>query len=128
MTELLDSLDSLLEGLSAKFSLPFDQVKIVIVLLLAIPLGLLNKFVRGAFARNFYSFFWGAAFQIFLYRSGILSTLSTSLALYLLMLVLPRKKCGLIVFLVSLAALSYFHIKRMIVRIFTYLKSYNLVP
>ena len=116
MTEILDSIDSLIGGFSDKYSLPLDQVKIVIVLLLAIPLGLLNKFVKGAFLRNFYSFFWGAAFQIFLYRSGILSTLSTSLALYLLMLILPRKKCGIIVFLVSLAALSYFHIKRMIVK------------
>lgn len=115
MSEFLDVIDQRLEAFGDSYALPIDQLKVAIVLLTSVPLGFLHTLVKGPLLRNFYSFIFGAIFQIFLYRSGILSTLLTSLGLYLMMHLTPRKQCGIIIFMVSLAALSYVHIKRMIV-------------
>ena len=118
MIDFLDFLDSYMSSIGGHYGIPCDQLKLVIVLLLGIPLGFLHNFISGPFLRNFYSFIFGALFQIFLYRTGFLLTLSISLSLYFMMFFLPRKNCGFIVFICSLAALSTIF--------FTYTKIYSV--
>lgn len=117
LESFLDLLDSPILLLSEKTSLPGDQIKLLLVLLSCIPLGLTHKLIKDPIGRNLYSFIPGIFFQIFLFRSGVFRTILNSIFLYVVMLICPRKQCGIIVFLASLATLSYIHIERMIVGI-----------
>lgn len=112
----LDLLDSPFYVLSEQTTIPYDQIKLLSVLIICIPLGLLHKYVRGHNLRNLYSFLLGAMFQIFLFRSEIFLTLFNSIFLYIVMFLVPKKLCGNIIFLLSMITLSFVHIKRMIVK------------
>lgn len=118
--QLLDFIDSPVLLLSERTSLPDDQIKLLLVLLLCIPLGLCHKLVKTPHFRNIYSFLPGIAFQIWLFREGALYPFINSVVLYGVMLVSPRKRCGIIIFVLSLFSLSVVHIKRMIVFIYIY--------
>ena len=116
LSQLLNFIESPLLLISERTSLPSDQIKLLFILLSSIPIGLVHKFIKGPLLRNLYSFSFGFLFQVFLFKTGVFNTLINCVLLYIVMLISPRKKCGIIVFVISMITLSYIHIKRMIVK------------
>ena len=117
---VLAAIDSYFEVLSHSADLPVgetyaDQVKVLAYFVLTQVAGWIQwAAIRGVWLRHVYAVSLGVFFALVMYGpGGLVNFAMTSLTVYLLLHIVPRRNIGLFVFLFSFAYLSYVHIYRM---------------
>ena len=101
----------LTQTISEKVSIPEDQIRMLLSLILCIPLGLLFRLLPSRLLRDIYGTFFGLALQTFVYGQGIFVTLLQTTITYLIILAFKRKAAKL-VFVESMIFQSIYHIYR----------------
>jgi lysophospholipid acyltransferase len=99
---------------SASLGFAADQIRLMICLLAALPLGALHKLLPGATIKHIYSFLIGLWYTYFVVGFDTGHVFLFSLMIYVLARVLPRRQVAGFIFFLSLSYLSYSHIHRMI--------------
>ena len=101
----------LTQTISEKVSIPEDQIRMLLSLILCIPLGLIFRLLPSRLLRDIYGTFFGLALQTFVYGQGIFVTLLQTTITYLIILAFKRKAAKL-VFVESMIFQSIYHIYR----------------
>ena len=104
----------LTEFIAEKVSLPEDQIRMLLSLIICIPLGLIFRFLPSRLLRDIYGTFFGLAIQTFVYGRGIFVKLIQTTITYLIILALKRKAAK-VVFIESMVFQSIYHIYRQVV-------------
>ena len=87
----------------------------MVCMILAYPLcWIMSIAVRGTLARHLYSTLTGLLLQIYMYRDGIVHSLSMTLITYFLMNILPRNQQHKAVFVFTMGFVSVSHIFNML--------------
>ena len=95
------------EAASASLGVPSDQILLIFTFLVSIPLGFIQFYlVRGAFFRHIYSIVCGLSLCLLLYGPhGLINFAVSSSVVYLMLLVIPRNRVAVPVFVFSLGYL-----------------------
>lgn len=107
--------DNLVHLISSNIGAPAEQVNLILIMLLAIPLSILNHFLTNPTIRLYYSLIFGVLLQYIIYGYNIIHTFLSSVITYLFIVFYGRKKSPFIILIGSIAYLSFLHIYRMIV-------------
>jgi len=106
-----EAIDAALSPLTSVATL--DIIKFMVTLFLAIPLGLVARFVPLGAARHLYNFGIGIFYAQMCYGPGWLHLFFSSWVAYLILLLLPRTKSHLLVFGWMMAYMGVMHVYRM---------------
>lgn len=113
MSHLPSSWFNALDVVAQPAGLPHDQVRMLLCLLAAIPLGEIHKkYLHTARIKHIYSFIVGFFFSWFVVGNGAFHVLIASILVYILAYYLPRKSMPYILTIALVAYLSYAHIYR----------------
>ena len=119
LDEWLKPFDRLVDQLVIKLDLPIDQVTILIILVLSIPMGVCYRYIQSIPMRNLYAFLPGLIFQYLMYRHTMWVIIFNTVVVYAIVLIFKRR-CGNIVAVASIIILSGVHIHRIWVMILLY--------
>lgn len=110
----MDSLYLLTESIADKVSVPEDQIRMLLSLIVCIPLGLIFRLLPSRILRDIVGTSFGIALQAFVYGRGIFITFLQTGITYALILLLKRKAAK-VVFIECLLFQSIYHIYRQVV-------------
>jgi len=103
----------LIQILSEKLSVPYDQILLITSVMLSILIGLINHLIKSPNIRLLYGGLTGFFLMFSLYGSGIIHPLIGSFITYFFMKYYGRKKSAFFVFIITFLYLSSLHIYRM---------------
>lgn len=109
-----------IDELSANAGLPSDQIRLVVCLLAAVPLGWLHRAFPTPTLKHLYATIVGALFCWFVVGWTFLHVPLSAILVYILVQVVPRKYAPTVVFVVTVAWLSALHIFRVIYHYMAY--------
>ncbi|KAG6586882.1 Lysophospholipid acyltransferase [Phytophthora cinnamomi] len=101
--------------LSALVGVPVDQLRFVVCLLGAYPLAVVVRKLPSATAKHWLHICAGVSIAQFVYGSGWLHSLLSSLLTYAMVCVLPPKRAPFVIFLANMAYVAALHIYRLYV-------------
>lgn len=84
-----------------------DQLILVILMTLAIPLGFLHKKLPNPTSKHVYCIVLGVLFNYALTGPGVLHTIAMAVIAYVLVMILPRKIAPTVIFCYAMSHLSY---------------------
>lgn len=114
MSHLPEWLGKPTDDLSASIGFAADQIRLLIALFGAIPLGQIMKVLPGATLKHIFSVFWGIFFCFYVVGWGFLHVLASALIVYVLSSAVHYKSAPTTVFLLSMLYMSAIHIHRLI--------------
>lgn len=94
--------------------LPEDQIKFIVGIVVSVPLSYYLRKIPNSDNRYLYSFVLGTALQLFVYGLDIWMPFLVHLIIYA-MIKIKGRNCGAFVTGISIIALSFYHIYRLIV-------------
>jgi len=103
------------DAASAMSGLPSDQLRLLICLLAALPLGWFFRALPGKSAKHLFSVVVGAFFSWFVVGNTFVHVPLSALLVYVLVQVLPRRMAPTVVFVTTVGWLSALHIWRLYV-------------
>lgn len=109
------SIEGFFQPLSELLGTPVDQIILVFCFIISVPLGWIQFYlIRGAMVRHIYSIACGLSLGLIQFGpKGLFHFAFTSLSVYIMLLVLPRKKVAFPVLAFLTIYLSTMHIYRM---------------
>ncbi len=94
------------DDLSASIGFAADQIRLLIALFSAIPLGQIMKVLPGSSAKHIFSVFWGIFFCFYVVGWGFLHVLASALIVYILSTSVHYKSAPTAVFILSMLYMS----------------------
>ena len=114
MDIFVQAFDHYIGFLSNKLGKAEDQGRILLLMLLAYPIGFMLHFIKGTYLRHAYSIIIGGAMQYLMFREGCIHFLVIIVGTYFIISVLERTYAAYATFTFCLGYLSVCHINRVL--------------
>jgi len=111
---ILEPFDKIVSLISESLNKPEDQMRMMLIIFLAFPIGYAYRFIGGKNKRHTYSILLGAFLHVFMFRWEVFHFWGLALAVYIIMATFSRKNQAWVVFFVAMTHLSGMHIKRVL--------------
>ena len=111
---IFDPFDNIVHNIATSVGKPDDQCRLLLILLIAYPLGYIFRFIRGKWQRHAYSIIVGIIIHLFMFRGGVVHFWGLGVVVYTILSFIDKKKLPWVVFIVCLMHISAMHIYRLL--------------